>query len=78
MCVCVCVCVCVCIFPPGKNTGVRGHFLLQGIFPTQGIEPMSPVSPALQVDSLLLEPLGKSLCITIFSLKVKDTWSAVN
>ena len=24
-----------------------------------GVEPMSPVSPALQVDSLLLEPLGK-------------------
>ena len=21
---------------PGKNTGVSGHFLLQGIFPTQG------------------------------------------
>ena len=22
---------------PGKNTGVGGHFLLQGIFPTQGL-----------------------------------------
>ena len=24
---------------PGKNTGVGGHFLLQGIFPTQGSNP---------------------------------------
>ena len=24
---------------PGKNTGVGGHFLLQGIFPTQGLNP---------------------------------------
>ena len=30
--------------------------LLQGIFPTQGIEPRSPT---LQVDSLPAEPLGK-------------------
>ena len=24
---------------PGKNTGVGGHFLFQGIFPTQGLNP---------------------------------------
>ena len=24
---------------PGQNTGVGGHFLLQGIFPTQGSKP---------------------------------------
>ena len=24
---------------PGKNTGVRYHFLLQGFFPTQGLNP---------------------------------------
>ena len=24
---------------PGKNTGVGCHFLLQGIFPTQGLNP---------------------------------------
>ena len=24
---------------PGKNTGVSCHFLLQGIFPTQGLNP---------------------------------------
>ena len=50
---------------PSKNTGVGCHSLLQGIFPTPGsklpnpgIEPMSPVSPALQADSLLLSHLG--------------------
>ena len=25
---------------PGKNTGVSCHFLLQGIFPTQGSNPL--------------------------------------
>ena len=33
---------------PGRNTGVRCHFLLQAIFLTR----IKPVSPALQVDSL--------------------------
>ena len=36
---------------PGKNTGVGGHALLQGVFPTQGpdlgIKPQSVTSPAL-------------------------------
>ena len=41
---------------PGKNTGVGCHFLLQGIFPIQGIKPRSP---ALQADSLPSEPPGK-------------------
>ena len=35
-----------------KNTGVGGHFLLQGIFPTQGLKPRSL---ALQANSLLSE-----------------------
>ena len=34
-------------YSPGKNTGVGGHALLQGIFPT------------LQADSLPSEPPGK-------------------
>ena len=34
---------------PGKNIGVGCHFLLQGIFPTQV---SNQVSPALQADSL--------------------------
>ena len=41
---------------PGKSTGVGCHFLLQGIFPTQGYE---PGSPALQADALPSEPPGK-------------------
>ena len=28
---------------PGKSTGVGGHFLLQGIFPTQGSNPGLPI-----------------------------------
>ena len=52
VCVCVCVCVLSCVWlvtsgalparllcprdSPGKNTGLGCHFLLQGIFPTQG------------------------------------------
>ena len=36
---------------PGKNTKVGYHFLLQGIFPTQGSNTLSPAS---QADSLLL------------------------
>ena len=40
----------------GKNIGVGSHFLLQGIFSTQGL---NPGSPALQVDCLSSEPLGK-------------------
>ena len=49
---------------PGKNTGVGCHFLLQGIFPTQGLDPgIEPTSPAWQVDSLSLSHLG-SLCWT--------------
>ena len=42
---------------PGENTGVGCHFLLQGIFLTRGLNP-SPVSPALQADSLPLSHLG--------------------
>ena len=38
---------------PGKNTGVDGHVLIQGIFPTQG---SNPGSPTLRADSLPSEP----------------------
>ena len=42
-----------------KNTGVGCHALPPGDFPNLGIEPVAPVAPALQADSLLLEPLEK-------------------
>ena len=43
---------------PSKNTGVTCHFLLHGIFSTQGIELESPAS---QVDSLPLSHMGRSI-----------------
>ena len=42
---------------PGKNTGVGCYFLLQEIFPTQGL---NPGLPALQADSLLSESPDKA------------------
>ena len=50
---------------PGKNTEVGRHSHLQGIFPTQGIKPRSPV---WQVDSLPSEPPGKSQVNLILNL----------
>ena len=39
---------------PGKNTGVGFHFLLQGIFPAQGLNPHLLCLRHCQVDSLPL------------------------
>ena len=36
---------------PGKNTGMSCHFLLQGIFPTQGSNPSLPASPESACDA---------------------------
>ena len=41
---------------PGKNIGVGCHFLLQGIFPTQGFGAMSPESPALAGGFFTIKP----------------------
>ena len=43
----------------GKNTGVGYHFLLQGIFLTQGLNPCLLHLLHWQVDSLLLSHLGR-------------------
>ena len=48
---------------PVKNSGVGCHALLQGIFPTQGIE---PGSLALWTDSLPSKPPGKHSKISAF------------
>ena len=45
---------------PGKSTGVGCHALFQGIFPTQGSNPIFH----MQVDSLLSEPPGKKFIIS--------------
>ena len=42
---------------PGKNTGEGCHFLLQGIFPTQGLN--EPASPALAEGFFTTEPPEK-------------------
>ena len=48
---------------PGKNTGVSYHFLLQGIFPTQGL---NPSLLHWQGDSLLLSHQGSmALCVAL-------------
>ena len=44
------------------------RFPPSGDLPNQGIEPASPVSPALQVDSLPTKPLGKSMSYSDNSL----------
>ena len=44
---------------PRKNSGVGCHFLLQGIFPTQGSNPHVLHLMHWQTDSLLLEQFGK-------------------
>ena len=44
---------------PGKNTRVGCHFLLQGIFPTQGLNPYLFTSPALAGRFFTAEPPGK-------------------
>ena len=52
---------------PGKNTGVGCHFLLQGIFPTQG---SNPYLLHWQANSLPLSHQGNSI-IAYFYLKKK-------
>ena len=74
MCVCVCVLSHVLLFAtpctvktirllcpwnfPGKNTEVCCHCLLQGIFPTQGLNPSLLHPLPCQADPLSLSYLG--------------------
>ena len=44
-----------------KNTGAGNHFLLQGIFPTQGSNPHPLSLQHWQANSLPLAPLAKQL-----------------
>ena len=48
---------------PGKNTGVGCHFLLQGIFPTQGLNLGLLHLLHWQVDSLPLYHLGSPIML---------------
>ena len=59
---------------PGKNTGVGYHFLLQGIFPTQGLtlHLLCLLHWHQQEGSLPLAPLGKSLETELNVLKSQE------
>ena len=46
---------------PGESTGVRSHFLLQGIFPTQGLIPSLLCLLHWQMGSLPLAQPGKPI-----------------
>ena len=52
---------------PGKNTGVACHFLLLGIFLTQGSNPCFLGLLYWQVDSSQLSHLGSTWLIPAFS-----------
>ena len=56
---------------PGKNTGVGCHFLLQGIFPTQGSNPGLFHLLHWQADSLPLSHLGSPRGT---GLTIKGNW----
>ena len=52
---------------PGKSTEASCHALLHSIFPTQESSLyISPVSPALQANSLSAEPPGKPIQTCMF------------
>ena len=53
---------------PSENTGVGCHFLLQGIFPTQGSNPSLLRLLHWQVNSLPLSHLGNPILYIIFIL----------
>ena len=49
--------------PPGKNAGVGCHFLLQGIFLTQGSNPGLFMSPALADGFFTTSTTWEAQCI---------------
>ena len=64
---------------PGKNIGVGCHFLLQGIFPTQGLNPRLLHLLCWQADSLPLRYTEdcKKIVFTLFShfqLRTPQSW----
>ena len=72
---------------PHKNTGVGCHFLLQGIFPTQRLNPCLLSLLHLQTGSLPLAPPGKPnslyryvythMCIYIYECTYTYTWTSL-
>ena len=67
-------CLCPWDFP-GKNTGVGCHFILQGIFPTQGTKPHLLHLLHWQVDSLPLYHQGNPrLCFKKVKMEHWEVW----
>ena len=60
---------------PGKHIGVGSHLLLQGIFPTQGLNLCLLHLVHWQVGSLLLPPPGKPSTYQVLSLKSRQCFS---
>ena len=56
---------------PGTNTGVGCHFLLQEIFPTQGLNPGLPHCRQMLLPS---EPPGKSPGIFFLKCSLNNLW----
>ena len=71
---------------PGKNTGVGCHFLLQGIFLTQGLHLcllrllclLSPMSPALAGGFLTTAIACKEMSVTFLSNRLSSLADAFN
>ena len=59
---------------PGKNTGVDCHALLQGIFPTQGLNPRLLHLLHQQAGCLPLVPPGKPGLQSMGSQRVRHSW----
>ena len=59
---------------PGKNTGVGCHFLLQGIFPTQGWNPHFFASPKPAGGFLTIAPPGKPFPLLTTDQKLSYGW----
>ena len=61
---------------PGKSTGVGCHFLLQGIFPTQGLNPGLPLCRWILLPA---EPQGKLDCGSLpLTVLFTFCWGCVN
>ena len=56
---------------PGKNTDTGDHFLLQGIFPIQGLNPCLLHFRHWQADSLPVAPPGKPSLFTSVLIKIR-------
>ena len=60
---------------PGQNTEVGCHFLLQGIYPTQGWNPHLLRLRHWRAGSLLVAPPGKPIIVLLFREKKKKSHS---